>query len=230
MLQQGRGGATVGHYLNAISVTYQMLSNEWGLPIGNPTRGVKRPPQNPGRITRLCHSARVLLEAECSDCSYPLLLPIVKLALETGMRRGEILSLTWANIDLNNRRIRLERSKNGSPRSIPLSDKSLSVLKSLNPSGDVRLFSIGAESMRKQFERAVKRAKAKWSQELPNPFEGLRFHDLRHEALSHLSDKGLNVIELSQFSGHRTLSMLARYTHPDTAAILRKVNATPDPG
>lgn len=224
MLQQGRSGTTVGHYLNAISVTYQMLANEWGLPIKNPTRGIKRPPQNPPRFARLSPDARAALETACSDCSHPLLLPIVKLALETGMRRGEILSLTWADADLENRRIRLERTKNGLSRSIPISDISLSILKSLNPADGVRLFPIGAESMRKQFERAVNRAEKKWPPGLPNPFERLRFHDLRHEALSRLSDKGLNVIELSQFSGHRTLRMLARYTHPDDRAILEKIN------
>lgn len=220
----GKSGATIGHYLNAISVIYKMLSTEWGMSITNPTRGVRRPPQNPGRYARLSLEAKDLLATACESCSERLLAPIVQLALETGMRRGELLSLTWTDIDLEYRKISIQRTKNGWPRVIPISDKTVQILSYLTKSCDGRLFPIGAEAMRKHFERAVKRAEALWDQGSPNPFSKLRFHDLRHEALSQLSDKGLNVIELAAISGHRTVAMLARYTHPDTAVILKKIN------
>lgn len=226
LLETGRSGATVGHYLNAVSVIYQMLGAEWGLMVANPTRGVRRPPQNPARYSRLSKEAQELLKDCCAQSSEPTLLPIVRLALETGMRRGELLSLTRNDIDLKNRRINIRQTKNGSPRVIPTSERTIAIVSPLLHSANGRLFSVGAESLRKHFERTVKRAAASWTGDLPNPFETLRFHDLRHEALSQLSDKGLNVIELSQFSGHKTLSMLARYTHPDAGAILKKINST----
>jgi integrase len=67
-------------------------------------------------------------------------------------------------------------------------------------------------------------AKENWKSKGVNPFNDLRLHDCRHEALSRLSDAGLNVIELSHISGHKTLTQLARYTHPSHEAILKKLD------
>ena len=78
--------------------------------------------------------------------------------------------------------------------------------------------------LRGQFNRARAYAKERWIEVGINPFDDLRFHDLRHEALSRLSDLGLNVIELSCISGHKTLGMLKRYTHPSHEAILNKLS------
>jgi integrase len=78
--------------------------------------------------------------------------------------------------------------------------------------------------LRTQFERVCNHSKSELKVVGMNPFEDLRFHDLRHEALSRLSDAGLNVIELSHVSGHRTLGMLKRYVHCSHHAILEKIN------
>jgi integrase len=80
-------------------------------------------------------------------------------------------------------------------------------------------------TLRIQFERVCVFAKKQCTENRTNPFEDLRFHDLRHEALSRLSDAGLNVIELSHISGHRTLSMLKRYVHCSHPAIFMKLDA-----
>jgi integrase len=83
---------------------------------------------------------------------------------------------------------------------------------------------MGMDALRSQFGRLKEHIKGQWNGVGTNPFDDLRFHDLRHEALSRLSDLGLNVIELSHISGHRTLGMLKRYTHPSHEAILNKIN------
>jgi integrase len=226
LLQRGRSGTTVAHYLNAVSKVFQVLKAEWGLDIANPVIGVKRPRPNPPRVVRLSREAIDALLQACEASSEPLLSPIVKVALETGMRRGEILNLQWTDIDPTRRRIYINRSKNGLARCIPASRRVLEVLRGVPRTNGSPVFPIGAESMRKHYERAVCRAKAQWPQDGENPFVNLTFHDLRHQALSQLSDRGLNVIELAELSGHKTIQMLKRYTHPTLELIIAKMDRT----
>ena len=128
----------------------------------------------------------------------------VVLALETGMRRGELLSVEWGNVDLNRRTALLPITKNGDSRGVPLSSRALTVLRSLPPSTTGRVFGdLTADAVKLSFRRTTVRA----------GITGLRFHDLRHEATSRLFEKGLNVMEVASVTGHKTLQMLKRYTH-----------------
>jgi len=224
LLHKGRSGTTVAHYLNAVSKVFQMLKTEWGLDVTNPVTGIKRPKPNPPRIVRLSREALDALLQSCEVASEPLLAPIVKVALETGMRRGEILDLQWKDIDQKRRRIYVNRSKNGLARCIPASRRVLEVFEDVPKTNGSSIFPIGAESMRKHYERAVHRAKVQWSHDGENPFANLTFHDLRHQALSQLSDRGLNVIELAEISGHKTIGMLRRYTHPTLDVVIAKMD------
>jgi integrase len=139
------------------------------------------------------------------------------------MRRGELMGLTWADIDLSNRKAYLHQTKNGEPRQVPLTRQAMAVLESL-PKDCERVFPMGMSSLRYQFERLKKHLKQNWNGCGVSPFNDLRFHDFRHEALSRLSDAGLNAIELSHISGHKTLAMLKRYTHPSHEAIIFKLD------
>ena len=224
LLSKGRSGTTIAHYLNAVSKVYQMLKDEWGLNVPNPVTGVRRPKPNPPRVVRLSQQALSALIQSCEASSEPLLAPIVMFALETGMRRGEILSLQWKDIDHKHRRLYINMSKNGSGRCIPASQRVLKILDSVDTRGEPLIFPIAPESMRKYYERAVRQAKREWPDRQNNPFESLTFHDLRHQALSQLSDRGLNMIELAEISGHKTIAMLKRYTHPSHEAILAKID------
>jgi len=227
LLHKGRSGTTVAHYLNAVSKVFEAMKTEWALDIANPVSGVKRPRPNPPRVVRLSHEAIDALLQACEAASEPLLAPIVRVALETGMRRGEILNLQWRDIDHERRRIYVNRSKNGLARCIPASRRVLEVFDTVPKAHESCVFPIGAESMRKHYERAVRRAKAQWSCHDTNPFVTLTFHDLRHQALSQLSDRGLNVIELAEISGHKTIQMLKRYTHPALEVIIAKIDQEP---
>jgi integrase len=223
LLKMGRSGETINHYFNTISKLFQMLNDEWDLDIANPTKGIKRMPPSQGRTKRVNIELESILLSGCDQLSLPLLHSIIQFAIQTGMRRGEIMGLSWADVDLPNRKAYLHQTKNGEPRQVPLTRKAMAVLEALSENKE-RVFPMGLDALRSQFTCLKEYAKDQWNGVGINPFDDLRFHDLRHEALSRLSDAGLNVIELSHISGHRTLGMLKRYTHPSHEAIFLKLD------
>jgi integrase len=94
----------------------------------------------------------------------------------------------------------------------------------LNKGDEDQVFPMTLNVLRNQYERARAYSKEHWNEPGINPFIDLRFHDFRHESISRMSDLGLNVIELSQISGHKTLAMLGRYCHPSHEAIFNKLD------
>jgi len=224
LLKLGRSGETINHYFNTISKLFQMLEGDWDLVVPNPIKGIKRMPAPQGRTKRVNAKMEEHLLASCHELSLPLLSSIIQFAIQTGMRRGELMGLSWSDIDLPNRRAYLHTSKNGEPRQVPLTKRAIAVLESLNKGDDDLVFPMSLNVLRNQYERAIACSKEMWNEAGINPFDDLRFHDLRHEALSRLSDAGLNVIELSHISGHKTLGMLKRYTHPSHKAIFSKLD------
>ena len=128
--------------------------------------------------------------------------PLILLAIETGMRRSELLALRWRDVDLERRVAFLPLTKNGDARAVPLSKRAIELLQSVPRTAD-RVFLVTGNAVRLAWERL--RAAA--------GVDGLRFHDLRHEAVSRFFEKGLSVPEAALASGHRDLRMLARYTH-----------------
>ena len=224
LLNLGRSGDTINHYFNTLSKLFQMLSGDWDLQIANPIKGIKRMPPTQGRNKRVSKKVEWQLLSACNQLSMPLLSSIIEFAIQTGMRRGEMMGLSWTDIDLPNRRAYLHTSKNGEPRQVPLTQRAKSVLELLKKNTEDKVFPMSLNVLRNQFERVVEHLKNEWSEIDSNPYMDLRFHDLRHEALSRLSDAGLNVIELSHISGHKTLAMLKRYTHPSHEAIFAKLD------
>ena len=138
--------------------------------------------------------------------------PIVELALETGMRRGEILKLKWSNINFYDRTAYLEDTKNGEDRYVPLSLKATELLSSVNKTNDI-VFPLSSNAVRLSWERLKRKAK----------IYNLRFHDLRHEALSRMTEKGLNPLEVAGISGHKRLEQLGAYTHLDYRKLAKKL-------
>jgi integrase len=224
LLKLGRSGETINHYFNTISKLFQMLEGDWDLPIPNPIKGIRRMPCPQGRTKRVNASVEEQLLLSCRKLSLPLLSSIIEFAIQTGMRRGELMGLNWVDIDLPNRKAYLHTSKNGEPRQVPLTQRAVAVLQSLGKKDEGKVFPMSMNVLRNHFERVRADCKSNWNTAGINPFDGLRFHDLRHEALSRLSDAGLNVIELSYISGHKTLGMLKRYTHPSHQAIFMKLD------
>lgn len=224
LIRSGRAASTVNHYINAISQLFQVAVNEWEFKLANPTLGIKRMSEPQGRMKRLLPDAEQTLLTYSSNTSILPISSIIVIAIETGMRSSEILSMRWEDIDLINRRVLLRHTKNGDSRIVPLTSRARKELEQLATNKKTEMvFPYCRWQVRRQFMRAVNKAKLAHTG-LQNPFTGLRFHDLRHEALSRLSDKGLNVIELAHISGHRTLSMLRRYTHPNHETLLNKLD------
>jgi integrase len=175
----------------------------WGYVQSNPLKGLKGLKEPPGRLRYLAPEEKTRLLKACASPAY--LWPIVELAIHTGMRRGEILSLRWSDVDMRRRTITLSQTKNNERRVIPLNETVTAVLKRLPRHLDTdRLFpNLNGPMITRAFSRACRKAS------LPN----LRFHDLRHTFASYLAMGGFNLRTIQQLLGHRDLRMTSRYSH-----------------
>jgi len=228
LLKQERSHDTINHYFNAISNLFQAASEERDLEVINPMKTVRRMSPAAGRTRRVDTAAEQTLLRACRTLSKPLLGSIIEFAIQTGMRRSEIMGLLWSDIDLKKRIAYLHVTKNGEARKVPLTQAAVRILSDLDKHASGKVFPMTLTCLRSQFETVIQFAQRNWSGHGNNPFEGLRFHDCRHEALSRLSDAGLNAIELAHISGHKTLGQLKRYTHPSHQAIFLKLDLQND--
>ena len=220
--------ATVLREMGDLSLIIKHAMMEWHVVLpGNPLNLVKRPKVSNARSRRLAategcsnqsEEARLLaacshVDGDLSSCRVKWLRPMVELAIETAMRRGELLRLEWKYIDLDKAVAYLPETKNGEPRHVPLTPKAVDVLRAW-PRGDkARVFDISENAFKLAWQRAVKRSK----------LVDLRFHDLRHEAASRLAEKLSNVLELSSVTGHKDLRMLKRYYHPRPEELAKRL-------
>ncbi len=231
-LAEGAAPATVTRELGILSSVISYARKDLGIEIENAAGLVRRPPATRGRDRRLePGEERRLLEAlgdRAGDVrgakrsgAYrvgtrnPWMRPLVLLAIETAMRQGELLALTWNNVDLKARTAHLEDTKNGESRTVPLSSRAVAVLEALPRSSgmDGRVFPLTAQAVKLAWKRVCKRA----------GIEDLHFHDLRHEATSRLAERLPNLIELAAVTGHKDLRMLKRYYHPRAADLAKKL-------
>lgn len=204
---------TVRRELSIVRSIIDLARREWDVPlIENPMDRVTRPAADDARERRLRKGDLQRLEAALEDTRNPLVRPMVLFAIETAMRRGEILDLRWRNIEFRSRTAHLPMTKNGKPRTIPLTDKALVILRDL-PRDEERVFPLSPNAVKHAWRRLCERAKIK----------DLHLHDLRHEALSRFCELGLTVPELQVISGHRDPRMLFRYTHLRPADLARKL-------
>lgn len=198
-------------YASLISHLYKTARQQWRMEVHNPVAGeIKLPSNGKPRDRRLQGNEAVLLLKHLSGETKE----IFELAIETGMRRSEMLSLEWRNVDLKKLVAVLIDTKNGESRAVPLSSTAIRVLKGLKRGiGGGKVFTITRSQLRDAWEAA--------RTAIGSP--DLRLHDLRHEATSRLFEKGLNVIEVARITGHKTLSMLNGYTHLNPTDIAKKL-------
>lgn len=197
---------TVVRDLAALSSIINHACREWGFAIQNPVAMVRKPAMPPGR-DRVLNSAEeklLLKELFPSGRRNPIMQPLVTFAIETAMRRGELLSMEWKHVDLERRTVFLPLTKNGQSRHVPLSSRAVETLRAMVRSGDDRVFPISIAAMEANFLKAIRRAQ----------LHGFHFHDLRHTGASRMASKLPNVIELAAVTGHTSLQMLKRYYHP----------------
>jgi integrase len=199
-------GRRTCHYdLILIRHCLKIAMNEWGLMMSsNPVDRVKMPPSSPARNRRLEDGEFEQLEEAAKQTKNPHIWPIIVFAIETGMRRGEILGLHWEHVHLDRRIAYLPLTKNGSSREVPLSTKAAQVIARQRHRNDTPSpFPVTPNGFRLAWVRLRRRA----------GLSDLRFHDLRHEAISRFFELGLNIPEVAVISGHKDPRMLFRYTH-----------------
>ena len=132
----------------------------------------------------------------------PLIAPIIIFAVETGMRRSEILKMRWLDIDKIKKTAKLINTKNGDDRTVPLTRNAFEVLQNLEKKTEF-VFPITPNCLQLAWRRVKKNA----------DIENLRFHDLRHESISRFFEHGLTMPEVAMISGHKDIRQLFRYTH-----------------
>lgn len=256
--------ATALRRLAVLSHVFNIARKEWGMEsLSNPVELVRKPQPNNARTRRIATIELTTDAAPSEDldsergardgelervvaASGSKLLPsIIWLAVETAMRRGEIVSLRWEHIDLKRRVAHLPATKNGTSRDVPLSSRAISVLQPLKDafeaknkkSGDTekqakggRVFNIRSDAVTRAFERAVTRARShylaacKAFEKQPEEafLTDLRFHDLRHEATSRLASI-FPMHELTKITGHKDPRMLMRYYHPRAEELAKRL-------
>jgi len=196
--------STLLREFNIISHIFTVCMTEWGYEIINPLKKIKKPKANDRRERRLTNYEYDFLVKG----NYPQvkLRNIIEVALETGMRRGEILNIKKEHI--KNQTLLIPITKNGHQRIIPLTRRALYILENTELP-----FPMSANAVRLAWERLKKKGNIK----------DLHFHDCRHEAISRFFEKGLSIPEVALISGHKDIRMLFRYTHLKAEDIISKL-------
>ena len=193
----------------------QIARKEWGLGLAvNPVDQIRKPNGLKPRNRQLEEFEYRRLEEALGQTRVPYLWPLINLAIETAMRRGELLSLQWDWIDKTLRLAHLPDTKNGHPRSVPLSPSAMYWLGQMPVVGQM-VFPVTPVAVRQAWDRLVRRA----------GITNLHFHDLRHEAISRFFEMGLSIPEVALISGHRDPRMLFRYTHLRAEDVAQKIHS-----
>ena len=211
------GKRAAAYDLQIIRLMLNIASDEWGVQLPmNPLDKVRFPAPLRPRQRRLVEGgmAPALLEnAKESGSRY--LAPLIILAVETGMRAGEMLKLRWCDWYADAKVLRLLDTKNGQDRFVPLTQTATALLETLPLRGE-RIFETNYEALKSAWQRLFKKV----------GISDLRFHDLRHEATSRFFEMGLTVPEVASITGHKTPTMLLRYAHADIVKVQRKLDVT----
>lgn len=208
--------ATINRELACLKHMYN-LAIKWGDAIKNPVKDVKFLEEPPGRT-------RFLYQEEASrliQCCNSYIHPIVFTALNTGMRLGEILALTWDQVYIDqtiNPYIELRKTKNNKSRFVPLNDDMIELLSGIARNVDDHVF-LGPnakplKSIKKGFKNALKKA----------GIANFRFHDLRHTFASHFVMRSGDLPTLKAILGHSSMKMVERYTHLAESHINKQIN------
>lgn len=223
--------ATVGREMNLLSHVFNIARSEWGLRgLENPVQGVRRPKLPKGRNRRI-ESVEELKRIIAATESQTLKV-LIPLAIETAMRRSEMVSIKAVDVNLSKCTITLHDSKNGERRTVPLSSRAVALLRTHKPLENGEMFGMRPDSATQAFSRAVKRARKIYEEECKaegkspdkNFLTNLRLHDMRHEAASRLFENtDLREFEIMSITGHKDSRQLKRYTHLRATDLAKKL-------
>ena len=208
-----RSAADVNRTLAALSSACGYAVKELGWLERNPMERVTKGAESKGRVRFLSDEELPRFLQACRESGNPSLYLAVVLALTTGGRQSETMGLRWPQIDLKRRTAMLGDTKNGDARALPLSGEAIALLQErakVRSLTDDRLFppTVAAKKapyldLRQPFAAALKAAEIK----------DFHWHDLRHTCASYLAMAGTSPLEIAKVLGHRTMAMVARYSH-----------------
>jgi integrase len=224
--KQPRSNATVVRYMAALSHAFTIAVREWEWLEDSPMRKVSKPKEPRGRVRFLSDEERTRLLDACQVSHNPSLYTVVVLALATGARKGELLSLRWPDVDLKRGTLTFHQTKNGERRAVPLTGQALALMQQHAKVRRLNTQLVFPDatgtrplSLRDAFEGAVVRA----------GISDFHFHDLRHTFASYLAMNGASLLEIAEALGHKTLAMVKRYAHlskSHLARVVARMNAT----
>ena len=207
--QKGAKPATINRELAMLSKAFNLAVKEWEWLKENPVSKVPKEKEDNERDRWLTKDDEERLLEYCPTW----LKEIVVFDLNTGLRQDELLSLEWFRVNLLQRTILINKSKNGKPRTIPLNQTALNLL--LNKSEDKvksvkgivftssACTKIDASNLRRDYNKALDKAE----------IEDFKFHDLRHTFATRLAQKGVDLYKISKLLGHKDIRMTQRYAH-----------------
>jgi len=225
--EKKRTPATVLRYMALLSHVFNVAVKEWEWLAESPMSRVKKPKVSNNRIRYLSADELERLRTQAARSENPYLLTVLEVAVGTGMRYSEIMTLRWRNVLFEGDTtalVLLEQTKNSEPRGVPLAGKAFETVRALRDAhkkanhGKVNTAALLFPStrtkdrpvqMRKSWETALERA----------GIEHFRFHDLRHTTASYLAMEGATAPEIAEVLGHKDLQMVKRYAHLSKAHI-----------
>jgi len=229
----GRAENTIRLELALLSQVYETARREWGMEsLVNPVRNIRVPSGSKQRDRRLHGTEEPYLLTALKNSGYPVACAVSEFAIETAMRQSEILGLTWGSVNEARQVATLAETKNGTARAVPLSIRALAILSAQDRNNTLgRVFPIRDDRLRRVFAQACRTGKAQYTRDCaaqarePDKdfLNDLRFHDLRHEATTRFFELGLGLMEVAAITGHKTLSMLKRYTHLRPEDLAKKL-------
>lgn len=228
-IEAGKSNNTVRLELALLSNLFSVAIREWGMGLTyNPVSNIRKPSPGDGRNRRLSSDEQASLLKHVDEHSNPMLGWIVRIAIETGMRSSEILTLRRSQIDLARRIVRLTDTKNDSARTVPLTKIATEQFRTAlaNPvrpiDTDLIFFGEpGKDGKRRPYSFSTQWVAIRKKAGMPD----LHFHDLRHEAVSRLVEGGLSDQEVSAISGHKSMQMLKRYTHLRAEDLVNRLDS-----
>lgn len=220
LAHSGASGSSIRRYASLLSHALKTARKKWGMAAPNPLADMELPREGKARHRRLEPGEEERLAEALAKARNRYVLPAWQFTLETAMRRGELLSIQWRDVDLDGRVAVLHDTKNGESRAVPLSPRAVEILTQILPAtvdGNERVFPLSEHHVRTAWEAACRRA----------GITGLRWHDMRREGASRLFEiHGLDIVEAAHVTGHKTLQVLKdHYARLKAEHIARKLGA-----
>lgn len=218
-------GSTVNRDFNLISNVFQTAIKEWKWLTVSPITGMRRPPESDPRDRRYSFEEieKLLFVLDYQYDATPVKIgskvgAALLFAIETAMRVGEICALTWSDVELDKRYLRVRAEDKGAGKSrsarrdVPLSTEAVRLIRQM-PNDDPRIFNLSASQIDANFRKARDRT----------DIVDLHFHDARHEGITRLAQK-LPVLDLARMVGHSDLKRLMIYYNPTGEEMATKLS------